>query len=286
MPAGRGVGSGPGVRVGLACAVVLQTLHGLSAVETVVHLRCDLRWTAACGLGLNDRAFDPSPLAYFRRRLARSREPDRIFDAVREVVAVTGVLRGRHRRALDSAVLEDAVATQDTVPQPTAAVGHVIREVPGRPMPWASWPWWLGRTSSPPTAPTAPTGGGASPAAPSTTGWSPLFTPMPGTCIRPEATSRTGSRPTSPSSRDRPDHRHHSAARCRSRAPRGRRRPGPAVVPVERQGGRAGEERCQTGQGEGVLFLTLAEDVDCDSAGGGCRPCRREGRREQQRRCC
>ncbi|MGW2602612.1 IS1182 family transposase [Streptomyces klenkii] len=115
----------------LACAVVLQTLHGLSDVETVQQVRCDLRWKAACGLGLNDGAFDPSLLAYFRRRLARSRQPDRIFDAVREVVAATGVLKGRHRRALDSAVLEDAVATQDTVTQLIAAIRRVIREVPG-----------------------------------------------------------------------------------------------------------------------------------------------------------
>lgn len=114
----------------LACAVVLQTLHGLSDVETTQHVRCDLRWKAACGLGLNDGAFDPSLLAYFWRRLARSRRPDRIFDVVREVVAATGVLMGR-RRALDSAVLDDAVATQDAVTQLVAAIRRVIREVPG-----------------------------------------------------------------------------------------------------------------------------------------------------------
>ncbi|MFC5144533.1 IS1182 family transposase [Streptomyces aureoversilis] len=115
----------------LACVVVLQVLHSLSDVETVQHVRCDLRWKAACGLGLNDPAFDPSLLAYFRRRLSRSRRPDRIFDAVREVVAATGVLKNKHRRALDSAVLEDAVATQDTVIQLIAAIRRVIREVPG-----------------------------------------------------------------------------------------------------------------------------------------------------------
>lgn len=43
----------------LAVAVVLQSLHGLSDVETVQALRCDLRWKAACGLGLLDGAFDP-----------------------------------------------------------------------------------------------------------------------------------------------------------------------------------------------------------------------------------
>ncbi|MEU7062101.1 transposase, partial [Streptomyces sp. NPDC046197] len=40
-----------------------------SDFETVQELRCDLRWKAACGLGLHDMAFDPSLLAYFRRRL-------------------------------------------------------------------------------------------------------------------------------------------------------------------------------------------------------------------------
>ncbi|WP_405682504.1 IS1182 family transposase [Streptomyces sp. NBC_01238] len=115
----------------LAAAITLQALHGLSDFETVQELRCDLRWKAACGLGLNDMAFDPSLLAYFRRRLARSTRPNRVFEAVREVVKATGVLKGKHRRALDSTVLDDAVATQDTVTQLIAAVRAVIREVPG-----------------------------------------------------------------------------------------------------------------------------------------------------------
>ncbi|MFF7358612.1 IS1182 family transposase [Streptomyces filipinensis] len=118
----------PGV---LACAIVLQTLQGLSDMETAQELRCDLRWKAACGLGLHDLGFHPSLLAYFRRRLARSVRPDRLFDAVREVVDATGVLKGKHRRALDSAVLDDAVATQDTVTQLIAGIRRVIREVPG-----------------------------------------------------------------------------------------------------------------------------------------------------------
>lgn len=39
-----------------------------------------------------DTAFDPSLLAYFRRRLARSHRPNRIFETVRNVVQATGVL--------------------------------------------------------------------------------------------------------------------------------------------------------------------------------------------------
>ncbi|MEV4251448.1 IS1182 family transposase [Streptosporangium canum] len=115
----------------LAAAVVLQTLQGVSDFDAVQHLRCDLRWKAACGLGLYDTAFDPSLLTYFRRRLTRSADPRRIFTAIGAVIAATGVLTGRQRRALDSAVLEDAVATQDTVTQLIAAIRRVIREVPG-----------------------------------------------------------------------------------------------------------------------------------------------------------
>lgn len=115
----------------LAAAVVLQGLHGLSDFDTVQVLRCDLRWKAACGLGLFDAGFDPSLLAYFRRRLSGSADPQRLFTKVKAVVAATGVLKGKVRRALDSTVLDDAVATQDTVTQIISAIRRVVREVPG-----------------------------------------------------------------------------------------------------------------------------------------------------------
>jgi hypothetical protein len=70
-------------------------------------------------------------LTYWRQRLARSARPDRINDAVRQVIEATGVLRGRHRRAVDSTILADAVATQDTITQLIAAVRRVGRVVPG-----------------------------------------------------------------------------------------------------------------------------------------------------------
>jgi hypothetical protein len=54
--------------------------------------------------------------------LARSDRPNRIFDAVRAVVADTGVLGGIHRRALDSVVLDDAVATQLVLGPPGGAL--------------------------------------------------------------------------------------------------------------------------------------------------------------------
>jgi hypothetical protein len=45
-------------------------------------------------------------------------------------VYATGVLGGRRRRVLDSTVLEDAVATQDTVTQLVAAIRRVRRLIP------------------------------------------------------------------------------------------------------------------------------------------------------------
>ena len=47
------------------------------------------------------------------------------------MVTRTGVLHGKTMRALDSVVLDDAVATQDTVTQLIAAIRRVCREVPG-----------------------------------------------------------------------------------------------------------------------------------------------------------
>ena len=114
-----------------ASVLVLQALGDLSDRDAVGAVRCDIRWKVACGLPLDHEGFHPSTLTYWRRRLAASDRPDRIFEAVRAVVASTGVLGGKAMRALDSVVLDDAVATQDTVTQLIAAIRRVCREVPG-----------------------------------------------------------------------------------------------------------------------------------------------------------
>jgi hypothetical protein len=115
----------------VAAVLVLQALEGRSDREATEALTFDLRWKAACGWPVGAAGFHSTVLTYWRRRLAASARPNRIFDAVREVVAATGALTGKTRRALDSTVLEDAVATQDTVTQLIAAIRRVRREVPG-----------------------------------------------------------------------------------------------------------------------------------------------------------
>jgi Transposase DDE domain/Transposase domain (DUF772) len=111
--------------------LVLKELHDLSDSQTAEALKYDLRWKIACGRSLLETSFDPSVLVYWRKRIAKSARPDRVFDAVAEVIAETGILRGRRKRLMDSTVFDDAVATQDTVTQLTAAMRKVARAVPG-----------------------------------------------------------------------------------------------------------------------------------------------------------
>jgi IS5 family transposase len=110
--------------------MVLQSLEGLSDRDALQALRTDLRWKVAAGLPLDDEGFHPTVLTLWRNKLRTSDRPQRIFDAVRDVVAATGVLAGRTRRALDSTLLDDAVATQDTVTQLVSMIRRVRRAVP------------------------------------------------------------------------------------------------------------------------------------------------------------
>jgi hypothetical protein len=113
--------------------LVLKELFDLSDAQTAEALKFDIRWKVACGRSLSEMSFDPSTLVYWRRRIAASKRPDRVFDAVAAVIAETGILRGRRKRCVDSTVFDDAVATQDTVTQLVAAIRKVARVVPGAP---------------------------------------------------------------------------------------------------------------------------------------------------------
>ena len=129
FPSGRGRPSIPGEVI--ASVIVLQALYGHSDREAVDALTFDLRWKAACGFAIDAKGFDPSTLTYWRRRLAASDRPQRIFEVVRDVITETGAVAGKQRRALDSTILDDAVARQDTVTQLIAQIRRVGREVPG-----------------------------------------------------------------------------------------------------------------------------------------------------------
>src|SRR5712691_8665770 len=129
FPSATGRPSLPADLVG--SVLVLKELYDLSDPQTADALKYDIRWKVACGRSLTQVSFDPSTLVYWRRRIAASGRPDRVFDAVAAVIAETGILAGRRRRCVDSTVFDDAVSTQDTVTQLMAAMRKVARVVPG-----------------------------------------------------------------------------------------------------------------------------------------------------------
>lgn len=128
FPSGRGRPSVPADV--MASVMVLQALEGLSDREAAEALRRDIGWKVACGLPLDHEGIHFTVLTYWRKRLAGSEDPHRIRDAVGAVVDATGVLGSKRRRALDSTLLDDAVATQDTVTQLISAIRRVRRVVP------------------------------------------------------------------------------------------------------------------------------------------------------------
>jgi IS5 family transposase len=127
FPSGTGRPSVPAAV--MASAMVLKELEGLSDRQAADALRCDIRWKVATGLPLDHPGVHFTVFTYWRTRMDRSSRPERIREAVAKVIGATGVLAGRRRRALDSTLLDDAVATQDTVTQLVAAIRRVRRLV-------------------------------------------------------------------------------------------------------------------------------------------------------------
>ena len=74
--------------------MVLQALEGLSDREAIGQLRTNIAWKVAAGRSLDDEGFHPTVLTLWRNKLRASDRPQRIFDAVREVINATNVLRG------------------------------------------------------------------------------------------------------------------------------------------------------------------------------------------------
>ncbi len=110
-----------------------RPLLGVVEAQEDLHqagLQTDIAWKAAAGLALTDEAFHPTVLVLWRNKLRASEAPQRIFDAVRTVINASGVIANKHRRALDSTVLDDAVARQDTVTMLVTQIRRVRRLIP------------------------------------------------------------------------------------------------------------------------------------------------------------
>ncbi len=128
FPSERGRPSIPASRI--ASVMVLQALEGLSDREAMEQVKSNLYWKMALGLALDDEGFHPSVLTWWRRRFRESSRPGIIFEITAKVIEATGIKAASKKRALDSTVLTDAVATQDTFTQLTAQTKRVLRLVP------------------------------------------------------------------------------------------------------------------------------------------------------------
>ena len=114
----------------VAVVMVLQRIEGCSDREAADRFAFDARWKyAAGGLDFDYPGFVHTVLVDMRARLARSENPDRIFEAALEAARQAG-LTGR-RRVLDSTPLYDAVATMDTVMLVRSAIRGLLRACDG-----------------------------------------------------------------------------------------------------------------------------------------------------------
>jgi len=116
----------------VAVVMVLQKLGGLSDREACDRFAFDVRWRYACGVGGWDAgqrwAFAHTVLVDMRARLRDSDDPKRVFRATTDVAGEAGLIGVK--RALDSAPLYDAVATQDTVTLIRSAIRGLLRVAP------------------------------------------------------------------------------------------------------------------------------------------------------------
>src|SRR5512140_2959758 len=109
----------------VAVVMVLQRIEGCSDREAVDRFTFDARWKyAAGGLSFDYPGFGHTVLVDMRARLARSDEPDRIFQVTLEAAKQAGLVGPK--RVLDSTPLYDAVATMDTVTLVRSAIRGVL----------------------------------------------------------------------------------------------------------------------------------------------------------------
>jgi hypothetical protein len=117
----------------LAVVMVLQRLEGLSDREAADRFAFDVRWRYAAGVadavaGEETASFAHTVLVDLRARLRRSKDPDRIFRVTCQLARQVGLVGVR--RVLDSAPLEDAVTTQDTVTMLRGAIRGLLGACP------------------------------------------------------------------------------------------------------------------------------------------------------------
>jgi hypothetical protein len=113
----------------VATVMVLQRLEGLSDREAVDRYAFDARWRYAAGVGGYDgegwAQFAHTVLVDMRARLAKSKDPRRIFRVALEAASAAGLVGTK--RVLDSTPLYDAVATMDTITLIRSAIRALLK---------------------------------------------------------------------------------------------------------------------------------------------------------------
>ena len=117
----------------LAVVMVLQRLEGLSDREATDRFGFDVRWRDAAGVadavaGEETASFAHTVLVDLRARRRASVDPDRSFRVTCRLARQLGLVGVKG--VLDSAPLEDAVATQDTVTMLGGAIRGLLRACP------------------------------------------------------------------------------------------------------------------------------------------------------------
>src|SRR4051794_18735389 len=105
----------------VASVLVLQALEHRSDREAAEALTFDLRWKAAVGWPIGTPAFHPTVLTWWRRRLAASVRPNRIFEAVRGGGAAARGLARKTPPGVDSPIPTPAGAPPGTATPPNPA---------------------------------------------------------------------------------------------------------------------------------------------------------------------
>jgi hypothetical protein len=112
----------------LAVVMVLQRLEGCSDREACERFAYDPRWRYAAGVDDEVSGFAHTVLVELRARLRRSADPERIFPVTTDLARQLGLVGVR--RVLDSAPLQDAVATHDTVSLVRGGIRGLLRALP------------------------------------------------------------------------------------------------------------------------------------------------------------
>lgn len=129
----------------MAGVCLLQFLERTPDRQAMEQLTMHLGWKRALHRPLDDAAFDPSLLTYFRERLLQHKQAKLVFDTVLDGLCAAGLVAKRSRQRLDSTHVLGVVrqmssleCVRETVRLALEALAAAVPESE-RPASWATW---------------------------------------------------------------------------------------------------------------------------------------------------